>query len=218
MTKSKDPNAPTKPKSAYLLFCQKEREKVKKEMNEEDVKDPKKVISAIAKAWKKVSAKKKEMYQKKSDSLKSEYKKKLEEYKKNKPDLDSEDVEKDSKKRKRKGNTVKKKKKLKKDPNAPKKSMTSFMLFLKDRRPNILKKDPSLKVPEVTKRAGAEWNNLSVKEKKPYTKKAEELKKEYLKQKEKYDKKKMERELSEQLSNSSDEDSDNDTENDSDNE
>ena len=51
-------------------------------------------------------------------------------------------------------------KKQKKDPNAPKKPLTAYMVWLQENRPNIKKKYPGLSVTELSKKAGELWKAL----------------------------------------------------------
>jgi len=49
------------------------------------------------------------------------------------------------------------KKKKTKDPNAPKRALTAFMCFAKNKRGELLKANPKMKVPEMGKELGAAW-------------------------------------------------------------
>ena len=62
----------------------------------------------------------------------------------------------------------KKKTKKVKDPNAPKRPLTSFMLFCKDAREDIKKEHPDAAVPEMGKLLGAKYKELSEAEKEVY--------------------------------------------------
>lgn len=53
-----------------------------------------------------------------------------------------------------------KKKRAKKDPNAPKKPLSAYMLWLQENRPMIKKKYPGATIGEVGKRAGEMWKAL----------------------------------------------------------
>lgn len=57
------------------------------------------------------------------------------------------------------------KKKADKDPNAPKKPLTAFMLFTNKRRPEIMVKTPGLKITEISTVIGKEWKELTNEEK-----------------------------------------------------
>ena len=55
-----------------------------------------------------------------------------------------------------------------KDPNAPKRPMSSYFLFMNERRPILQKEKPELKFGELTKSLTDDWKSLSDKEKKKY--------------------------------------------------
>jgi len=57
------------------------------------------------------------------------------------------------------------KKKKTKDPNAPKRALTAFMCFAKDKRGELLKANPKMKVPEMGKELGAAWAKCADKSK-----------------------------------------------------
>lgn len=71
---------------------------------------------------------------------------------------------------------IKKKKKADKDPNAPKRNLSSYMLFSQAVRPATVEKHPDLKAVDIAKLIGEKWNALSDKEKHPYIKQAEKEK------------------------------------------
>lgn len=58
-----------------------------------------------------------------------------------------------------------KKQKAEKDPNAPKKPLSAFMLYTNNRRPEIMKKSSGLKITEVSSMIGKEWKELTEEEK-----------------------------------------------------
>ncbi|CAI9149099.1 unnamed protein product, partial [Rangifer tarandus platyrhynchus] len=64
--------------------------------------------------------------------------------------------------------------KAKKDPNAPKRPLSAFIFFSKEKREEIIKKNPELKskLAEVGKMVGEAWGKLSEAQKKPYETKA----------------------------------------------
>ncbi len=76
------------------------------------------------------------------------------------------------------------KKKKKKDPNAPKKPMTAFILFCQDERPKVRQSHPSWSVGECAKELAARW--AQCKNKAKYQKDAEQEKAKYEKAMEKY--------------------------------
>eukprot|EP01083_Nonionella_stella_P140769 432406_1 len=92
-----------------------------------------------------------------------------------------------AKKRKRSKKSSKKgSKKAKKDPNAPKKPLSAYMCFAKAKRPDITKKNPSLKITEVAKAIGAMWGALADKDKVKYQAEATKDKSRYEAQKKNY--------------------------------
>ncbi|ETO25247.1 hypothetical protein RFI_11891 [Reticulomyxa filosa] len=77
--KTKDPNAPKKPQSAYFLFINDRRPKLKETHPDKKVTEMSKLLGA---EWKDLSADKKKKWEEKAETLKAEYQKKLEAYKK----------------------------------------------------------------------------------------------------------------------------------------
>lgn len=83
---------------------------------------------------------------------------------------------------------AKKKKRAKKDPNAPKRPLSAYMFFARDKREEIIGKKPELKanVAEVGRQIGAAWNSMPPDEKAPYETQAEGDKRRYEKQMQEY--------------------------------
>lgn len=77
----------------------------------------------------------------------------------------------------------KNKRKQEKDPNAPKRAPSAYMLWLNEKRAEIkdelLSTNPDAKITDVTKRAGEVWKELSEDEKAPFQEKSEELRAAY---------------------------------------
>jgi hypothetical protein len=71
-----------------------------------------------------------------------------------------------------------------KDPNAPKRPVTSFMLFNKHKLDEFKKKNPGQKISVtlISKQSGQEWKNLKDDEKDKYIKIANKEKKRYEKE------------------------------------
>jgi hypothetical protein len=69
--------------------------------------------------------------------------------------------------------------KAKRDPNAPKKGMSAFMLFSNDHRNKIKAENPEATFGEIGRKLGEAWKKLSDKQKAVYTKKAEADKQRY---------------------------------------
>jgi hypothetical protein len=66
-----------------------------------------------------------------------------------------------------------------KDPNAPKKGMSAFMIFSNEQRNKIKAANPEASFGEIGRKVGEAWKALSDKQKQVYVKKSEEDKKRY---------------------------------------
>ncbi|ODQ49905.1 hypothetical protein SAICODRAFT_85939, partial [Saitoella complicata NRRL Y-17804] len=71
------------------------------------------------------------------------------------------------------------KKGAKKDPNAPKRSLSAYMFFAADNRDVVRTENPDVTFGQVGKILGERWNSLSAEDKKPYEAKAAADKKRY---------------------------------------
>jgi len=65
-----------------------------------------------------------------------------------------------------------KKRRVKKDPNKPKKNLSAYFYFLNDKRSEVRKRNPSADVTTIAKIVGEMWKKLSPSEKLPFEKKA----------------------------------------------
>lgn len=64
-----------------------------------------------------------------------------------------------------------------KDPNAPKRPASAFLLYSIKRRPDIKSQHPDWTVTEISKHLGTEWKELSDEDKAPFIKTHAENKK-----------------------------------------
>ncbi|EFC43203.1 predicted protein [Naegleria gruberi] len=182
-SKKKDPNAPKRPKTGFFLFCDERREKVKATLGEGEKKSASEVSKLLGEEWGKLTDSEKDKYNSVSKKNMEVYKKQFEEYKKNKPESSDESESSDDEGAKKK----KKKRKAKKDENAPKRPLSSYMLFSQTYRKSLVAENPTLKVTEVAKLVGEKWGKMNDAEKAPYVNKAAELKAAYNIEKSKYD-------------------------------
>ena len=72
-----------------------------------------------------------------------------------------------------------KRKKAKKDPNAPKKNMTAYFLYSMHARPKVKEDYPDATFGDIAKIISKQYKSLTDKEKKQWEKKAEEDKERY---------------------------------------
>ncbi|CAN6651313.1 non-histone chromosomal protein 6A [Trichomonascus vanleenenianus] len=70
-------------------------------------------------------------------------------------------------------------KRRKKDPNAPKRSLSAYMFFANAQRDSVRSDNPDVTFGQVGKILGERWKALSESEKIPYEQKAAEDKKRY---------------------------------------
>jgi N-methylhydantoinase A/oxoprolinase/acetone carboxylase beta subunit len=75
--------------------------------------------------------------------------------------------------------TLRRKRKQKKDPNAPKKALSAFFFFSNERRPHVQQDHPDWKVGTIAQELGRCWKALSDEERSVYERKAQEDKARY---------------------------------------
>ncbi|KAI8982413.1 high mobility group box domain-containing protein [Mycotypha africana] len=73
----------------------------------------------------------------------------------------------------------KKKRRAKKDPNAPKRGLSAYMFFSQEKRAEVKAENPEASFGQIGKILGEKWKAMSDEEKKPYNDKAEADKKRY---------------------------------------
>ncbi|CAG0915367.1 unnamed protein product [Notodromas monacha] len=143
--------------TAYAFFLQACRNEQKKKNPEATV-----VFTEFTKKcseqWKKMSEKEKARFQKLAAADKDRYNSEM----KNAP----------------KG-TAKRGKKAKKDPNAPKRSMSAFFWFCDEERPKVRKENPGWPVGEVAKELGRRWATVTASDKVRFQKMADKDKDRY---------------------------------------
>lgn len=69
--------------------------------------------------------------------------------------------------------------KPRKDPNAPKKAVSSYICYCNEQRPSVRQKNPDMPITEVAKLLGTMWKALSPKQKEKYEKLANQDKSRY---------------------------------------
>lgn len=70
-------------------------------------------------------------------------------------------------------------KKVKKDPNTPKRPISAFIFFCNDHRENIKKQNPEMKQTDITVKLGQMWKDVKAKDKHKYEQLAATDKKRY---------------------------------------
>lgn len=163
----KDPNAPKRARSSYLFFCEDERPVIKAANPELKSKE---ITRKLGESWNALKdAASGDKPNKKAKARLASYEKKAEADKVRYSDAKENYVAPTEITQARGG-------RAKKDPNAPKRGKSGYILFCADERPKVVKANPEMKPKDITKELGVRWNSL--KETKPkiyakYEKKAE---------------------------------------------
>lgn len=171
----KDENAPKKPLSAYFRFMGDVRKEVEKK-HPGKASDHSKIFAQM---WKDLPKDQKAKYEKETKKRKEVHMKLMNAYR-----LSGDHMAFQEKLHAFKifETTLP----FKKDPNMPKKSLSSYMLFGNHIRPKVVEENEGIKVTEVMSKISEKWNKLSDKEKAKWTKKAESEKMKHAKEVEKY--------------------------------
>ena len=75
----------------------------------------------------------------------------------------------------------------KKEPNAPMRPMSAYMMFVRDKREEVKSQNPNAPFGEIGKLLGNKWKDMTETERETYAKQSEEEKARYLKEKQAYD-------------------------------
>lgn len=188
--KPKDVNAPKKSPTAYFLFTAKVRAEVQ-------AANPDLKITEIAKVlgqkWKGISEEERKQYQDEANKLKEQHKITVENYKKS--ELYQAYIQKvaawqqtqDDQKREEKRVLDQEKAdrpkvslpRKPKDPNAPKKPLTAYLLFSGSVRAQCREENPELKMTQIAGVIGNKWKALSEEEQKKWSDLSAKQKEEY---------------------------------------
>lgn len=150
----KDPNAPKKWKTGYILFCVDQREKLK---SENDGLSATEITSRLGALWKNLSEKDKAKYEALSKKDKARYENDMSSYN---PPESANGEEKTSRSR------------GKQERTGPKRPLSSYMYFCQDQRDAIKALNPSMNGKEITSELGRVWKSLAEDAKAPFEAKA----------------------------------------------
>mmetsp|Transcript_3592 Transcript_3592/g.5581 ORF Transcript_3592/g.5581 Transcript_3592/m.5581 type:complete len:231 (-) Transcript_3592:108-800(-) len=164
--KKKDPNKPKRNMSAFFLFSNANRQRVKEENPEAKFGDIAKIMSVQFKALPEKEAKR---WEKKAMKDKIRYQNEMKSY--TPPDESSDSESDDAPK--------KKAKKAKKDPNKPKRNQSAFFLYSNDVRSRVRQENPEAAFGDIAKLISKEFKALASKERKVWDKKAAKDKERY---------------------------------------
>merc|ERR1739844_295504 len=145
----KDPNAPKKPLSAYFLFSQEERLKVKAEFPDYSITE---MAKELGRRWASIDPTIKQSYEQRYQESRRQYEQALQAYKPQKK---------------------------KKDPNAPKQPLSAYFLFSQEERLKVKAEHPNYSICEIAKELGRRWADMAPEVKQRYQQMAEEGRQKY---------------------------------------
>lgn len=145
----KDPNAPKKPLSAYFLFSQEERLKVKNENPDLSITE---VAKELGKRWATLEPSIKQSYEHRYQDSRKLYDAEMSQYKPQKK---------------------------KKDPNAPKQPLSAYFIFSTEERLKVKEGNPAYSICDVAKELGRRWADMDPAVKQRYQARAEEERQKY---------------------------------------
>ena len=157
--KLKDENAPKKPKSGYMIYCQNVRTEIKQENPDKKMIEISKILGST---WKELSEEDKKPYMKKASKDKKRYDNEMKDYIRPSDEalLEQKVNQKRSRKSKSSGEQSKLKKtriSSKKDKNAPKNPISSYIYFTMEKRSEVKESNPDMSAREITKELGRMW-------------------------------------------------------------
>jgi hypothetical protein len=162
--KLKDPDAPKRPRSSYIWFCGDKRAGVVEEFPEAKATEVSKKLGALWKS-KYASAKKRAKWVKKAAEDKERYTEAMKGYDRPSDDEIEAKLLAMGKRVPGKGKNGKKKRK-KKDPNAPKRPCSAYIYFCKDMRTPTKEEHPDLSAQDISRKLGELWKNKYAKARK----------------------------------------------------
>lgn len=150
----KDPNAPKKWKTGYILFCVDQRDKLKSENESLSATE---ITSRLGAQWKSLSEKDKAKYEALSKKDKARYENDMSSY--NPPESVA-------------GEEKGRRSRVKGERTGPKRPLSSYMYFCQEQRDSIKTANPSMNGKEITSELGRVWKSLSEEAKIPFEAKA----------------------------------------------
>ncbi|PRQ17472.1 putative chromatin remodeling & transcriptional activation HMG family [Rosa chinensis] len=205
--KEKDPLKPKQPMSAFFLFTNERRAA----LNAQNIKSALEVAKITGEEWKNMTEEQKGPYEEMAKKNKERYMQEMEVYKQQKEEeaaicrkeeeemmkLQKHEAFQLLKKKEKTENIIKKTKEIEKkkkeekklaDPNKPKRPASSYILFSKEARKNLLEERPGINNSTITALISVKWKELSEEERKVWNDQAAEAMEAYKKELEEYNK------------------------------
>jgi len=145
--KKRDPNKPKRNMSAFFLYSNAHRARVREENPDIKFGDVAKVLSGEFRA---LDAKSKKKWDKLAEKDKERYKSEMENYESPSEESDSDDSDAPKKRRK----------KAKKDPNKPKRNLSSFFIYSNQVRESVKNGNPDAKFGDIAKIISVQFKAL----------------------------------------------------------
>lgn len=164
---NKDPNRPKRNMSAFFLYSNANRDRVKAENPDAKFGDIAKYLSA---EFKSISSHEKSRWDQLAAEDKERYQREMEDYE---PPSDDSDSDSDD------GGGKKKKKKKKKDPDAPKRNQSSFFLYSNATRNDVKAANPNARFGEIAQIISRHFKALPEEERAYWDEKAAQDKERY---------------------------------------
>lgn len=161
--RKKHPDAPRGVMGAYMFFCKENRQTV---IDDHPGIAAKMILSELGKRWRNVEDDEKKRFQQMAEEDKARFDREKEVFLQTHESLFNE--------------IKKKKKRKRKDPNAPKKARTAYILYVNEHRPEAVSSLPDDAKPTMIMSKVAEmWRNCDAVTKDKYAKMAEREKEDY---------------------------------------
>ena len=170
--KIKDPTKPKRGMTAFFFYSAERRDEVKADNPDIPFGN---IAKILGEEWRAMSEAQKKKYQKMAAKDKKRYEKAMKKY-----TPDPEFLRKQARANR----------KRRRDPNAPKRALSAFMIYSKERRPEITSANPHIAFGDIARTIGEEWRSMNAREKKRYEDASNKDKQRYIRAKKRYEAKK----------------------------
>lgn len=157
--KLKDPNAPKKASTAFMLWSLASRPRIREQFPELGFAD---IGKKLGEEWGLLDEKSKEHWQRQAEKDRERYEREQSAYLKS--PAYAHWLEQSS--------ALSGKRRRRKDPNAPKQPLTAYVIFSNEVRDQVINENPDANFGEIGKIIGAKWRALLPEDRKPYEEKA----------------------------------------------
>ena len=156
-----DPNKPKRPVSAYFFFTSSRREQIAVDQPEL-AKNVTEMAKTLGKEWKELDEEARKPFIALAEKDKERYQAQMKDY------TPPEKVLVPNPALAAGGSGSRKRKRRFKDPNAPKRPRSTYMMFCAEQRAALVEKNPDMKVTDVVKTLGSMWGELDAEKRASY--------------------------------------------------